>query len=321
MTLPGLLRWVVPTSGLLLTTGIAVRCGTIEPRLPSWAGAATRSQSDVSTDRGGPPALSERPRVIAEGRVVAYPGAEVVVGTEAAGRIVRLDVLEKSVVHKGDILAELNADDLRANLAEAEARAAEAEADARYYDREERREEALIARRAGTPQNLDVNRRGLDAARARRAAARAEADRIRALIDKTRITAPIDGVVTARHADAGETVAVATEIVTIADLDRVRIEAEVDEYDTGRVALGAEVRITAEGFPGASWRGRVEEIPDSVVPRRIRPEDPGRPIDARVLPVKIAFRERTPLKLGQRVEVEILADEAGHTPPGRDFSR
>ena len=46
-----------------------------------------------------PPA--ERPRVIAEGRVVAYPGAEVVVGTEAAGRIIRLDVQEKSVVRQG----------------------------------------------------------------------------------------------------------------------------------------------------------------------------------------------------------------------------
>ncbi len=136
------------------------------------------------------------------------------------------------------------------------------------------------------------------------------------MIAKTLITAPIDGVVTARHADAGETVAVATEIVTIADLDRVRIEAEVDEYDTGRVELGANVLITAEGFPGASWRGRVEEIPDSVVPRRIRPEDPGRPIDARVLPVKIAFGQPTPLKLGQRVEIEILADETRSAPDG-----
>ena len=244
--------------------------------------------------------------MIAEGRVVAYPGAEVVVGTEAAGRIVRLDVLEKSVVRKGDLIAELNADDLRASLAESAARAAEAEADIRFFDREARREETLIARRAGTPQNLDVNRRGLEAARAVVPPRWPTGDRIRALIAKTRITAPIDGVVTARHVHAGETVEVAAQIVTIADLGRVRIEAEVDEYDTGRVALGADVLITSEGFPDAAWRGTVEEIPDSVVPRRIRPEDPGRPIDARVLPVKIAFAESTPLKLGQRVEVEIL---------------
>ena len=147
-------------------------------------------------------------------------------------------------------------------------------------------------------------------AEARRAAAVAEAGRYRALLDKTRIAAPIDGVITARHAHPGETVEVAARLVTIADLKRIRIEAEVNEYDTGNVAPGAEVRITAEGFPGRSWRGRVEEIPDSVVARRIRPEDPGRPIDARVLPVKIVFAEPTPLKLGQRVEVEILPEDS-----------
>ncbi len=67
--------------------------------------------------------------------------------------------------------------------------------------------------------------------------------------------------------------------------------------------------IIAEGFPGASWKGTIEEIPDSVVSRRTRPEDPGRPIDARVLPVKIPFSEPTPLKLGQRIEVEIFAEQ------------
>ena len=96
-------------------------------------------------------------------------------------------------------------------------------------------------------------------------------------------------------------------LATIADLKRIRIEAEVDEFDAGNVTLGADVRISAEGFPNQSWRGYVEEIPNSVVARKIKPEDPGRPIDTRVLLAKIAFKEATPLKLGQRVEVEIVA--------------
>ncbi len=45
-----------------------------------------------------------------------------------------------------------------------------------------------------------------------------------------------------------------------------------------------------------------------------RPEDPGRPIDARVLPVKITFGEPTPLKLGQRVEIELLPGEGRESP-------
>ena len=144
------------------------------------------------------------PCVAAEGRIVAYPGAEVVVGTEVAGLIVRLTVKEKSAVRAGDLIAELNSADLRASRAEAVARVAEAEADIRFYDREVRRDQALLAKHATTPQNLDVNVRGLELARARREAALAGRDRLDALIAKTRITAPIDGVVTARHVQLGE---------------------------------------------------------------------------------------------------------------------
>jgi hypothetical protein len=89
-------------------------------------------------------------------------------------------------------------------------------------------------------------------------------------------------------------------------LKRVRVEAEVDEVDFGGIALGAIVTISAEGFPGRIWRGHVEEIPDVVVGRHLRPEDTARPVDTRVLLVKIGLLEPTPLKLGQRIEVEIV---------------
>jgi hypothetical protein len=41
------------------------------------------------------------------------------------------------------------------------------------------------------------------------------------------------------------------------------------------------------------------------VPRNLRPEDPGKPVDTRVLLVKLAFEKTSPLNLGQRVQVEI----------------
>jgi len=243
--------------------------------------------------------------VRAEGRLVAYPGAEVVIATELAGLIVRLPVQEKSVVRKGDLIAELKSDELQAWRAEAHARIDEAEADIRYFQLEVQRTRGLISRRATSDTELGINQRGRDAAIARRAAAIATERRFDALIAKTHITSPIDGVVTARFAHPGETVDTATRLVTVADLERVRVEAEVDEVDIGGIALGALVTILAEGFPGRTWRGKVEEIPDVVVGRHLRPEDTSRPVDTRVLLVKIALLEATPLKLGQRIEVEI----------------
>jgi len=154
-------------------------------------------------------------------------------------------------------------------------------------------------------QAVDKAERDLDAAGARRATAKATADRLAAVLAKTRILSPIDGVVIARHADPGETLEAGQKILTVADLSKVRVEAELDEFDAGRVSLHEPVRIMAEGWDGQSWKGEVEEIPDTVVGRRLKPQDPGKPEDTRVLLVKIAFQETTPLKLGQRVEVRI----------------
>ncbi len=89
-------------------------------------------------------------------------------------------------------------------------------------------------------------------------------------------------------------------VVTIADLSHLRVESEVDEFDVARIKPGAAVTIAAEGHD-KSWQGTVEEIPHAVVSRRLNPPDPSKPIDTRVLLVKIAFTEKAPLKLGQRV--------------------
>ena len=236
---------------------------------------------------------------------MAYPGAEVVVGTDLAGTIVLLKVQEKEKVRRGQVLAELRSDDYRAALAEARARIVEADADIRLSEAELERARTLWDKAVGSKQAVDKTERDVDAARARRATAVATADRLEAVLAKTRIVAPIDGVVIARHAQPGETLEAGMKIVTIADLSRTRVEAELDEFDSGRVRLGEEVRVMAEGYDGRAWRGKVEEIPDSVVGRRLKPQDPGKPEDTRVLLVKVALLEPTPLKLGQRVEIRI----------------
>ena len=248
-----------------------------------------------------------RKHVVAEGRLVTYPGAEVEIGTDLAGTLDRVLVMEKAAVKKGALLASLRGHDLRAELAEANARVTEVEADIRLEREEFARIEALVARDVDSQQSLDRAQRDLDAALARREVAAAAVERLEATLEKTELTSPLDGVVVSRLVDNGETVKEGQHLFTIADLSRVRVEVELDEFDAGRVRLGDPVTITAEGYDGSSWRGTVEEIPDTVVPRRLKPTDPGRPGDTRVLLVKIALEESTPLKLGQRVETTIGA--------------
>jgi HlyD family secretion protein len=243
--------------------------------------------------------------VAAEGRVVAYPGAEVIVGAERSGRLVRVAVEEGQAVRKGEILAELESDELRASLDEAKARLAEAQAEIRLAELNRARKQQLVEEKIVSTNDFDQATRDLDIARARLETARATIARYEAQVAKTRIAAPLAGTVLLRHVDAGETLEAGDKVVTLADLHRVRIEGEADEADAAALALDAPVMITSEAYPGCSWHGRIEEVPDSVTLRRLKPQDPGRPTDTRVLAVKVAFAEATPLKLGTTVELRI----------------
>ena len=285
--------------GMILTLVVlwqASQAGRIRP-------VAVRGEGSISKVSGTH--RHQPDSVIAEGRVVTYPGAEVIIAVERPGLIINLPVVEKSLVHKGDLIVELNCEELCASRDEALARIAEAEAEKRFYELEVERRHVLVAKGTASEFELQTHQRGLDVAKARLKAAQAARRNYEALINKTRIKAPINGVVIARYANPGETVDASSRIVAIADLNRVRVEAEVDEIDIGAITLGMEVIVSAEGFPGRTWRGQVEEIPDRVEGRRLRPEDTSRPTDTRVLLVKVRLLEATPLKLGQRIEVEI----------------
>jgi RND family efflux transporter MFP subunit len=284
-------RLLIPLAGLALAGAVALQGRAPAPE--ARADAAARS------------AAPARDRIVAEGRLVAYPGAEITLSAEVAGTLVALPIVEKQEVRRGQLIARLRADDFEAELAEARAYLAEVEAEIRLAGTELARSEQLLSRQVDTAARRDRAQRDLEVATARRATALAAIERIAAELAKRRVTAPIDGVVLARPVDPGESLEARAPIATLADLARVRIEAEVDEFDAGRIRLGQAVTVRAEGYDGAGWTGSVEEIPDAVSGRRLKPQDPGRPSDTRVLLVKVKLDGPTPLKLGQRVEVEI----------------
>ena len=281
-------RLLYPVIGILLAATAVVQM------------RAARSETTPSKPAATAPATPFA--VVAEGRVSAHPGGEVTIGSDVAGRIETLAVEEQQSVRKGDLIAIVNADDTRAALAESRARVGELEADIRLFELESARAKELFAGEVGSRQAWDKALRDVDAARARRTSALAEVARLEAVLAKTRIESPIDGVVITRHVDRGESLVEGDRVVTVADLSRLRVEAEVDEYDVARVQLGGAVKIRAEGYE-KTWKGTVQEIPHSVISRRLNPPDPSKPIDTRVLLVKVAFAEPAPLKLGQRVEV------------------
>lgn len=83
-------------------------------------------------------------------------------------------------------------------------------------------------------------------------------------LEKTSITAPVDGVVIARQIDAGQTVAASLNAPTLfiiaQDLREMQVEVAIDESDIGRIALDQPVTFTVDAFPGRSFEGKVRQI-------------------------------------------------------------
>lgn len=90
-------------------------------------------------------------------------------------------------------------------------------------------------------------------------------------LSRVRIEAPIDGIITRRNVEEGETAVVGTMnnagtvLLILADMSIVEAEVEVDETDIPSVRLGQPAKITIDAMPGKTFAGKVTEIGNSPI--------------------------------------------------------
>jgi HlyD family secretion protein len=90
-------------------------------------------------------------------------------------------------------------------------------------------------------------------------------------LSKVRIQSPIDGIVTRRNIEEGETVVVGTMnnagtvLLTIADMSIIEAQVEVDETDIPSVRIGQPAKVTIDAMPGKNFTGKVVEIGNSPI--------------------------------------------------------
>ncbi len=121
---------------------------------------------------------------------------------------------------------------------------------------------ALAAAQAGTAQNAIKQQQ---VAEAREAVKQSEAGlaQSRAQLAKAFIRTPISGTVLQLTQQQGETIAAglsAPTLIIVADLDRLQVDAFVDETDIGRVRLGQPAEVTIDAYPDRKFFGRVVKI-------------------------------------------------------------
>jgi len=69
--------------------------------------------------------------------------------------------------------------------------------------------------------------------------------------------------------------------------------------------------VTSDAYPGTTFKGEIQEISDYVGPRKVKPNNPAKNLDMKVIQVKILLKEKTPFKLGMTVDVRIIPINTG----------
>ncbi len=252
------------------------------------------------------PALQQS--ISAEGKLEARPGAEMDVGSELTARIERYLVNEGDHVDKGQVIAVLSAEELTARLHQAEAVLHRTRSERMQAEKEFNRAGQLHQDKFVSQAAFDNAESAYKVAEAKVAEAEANVRYVRSLLDKTRVTSPISGILIERYLEVGEVVIPEKPIAVIADTGQLRINAEVDETDAGRLQLGDPVEVRAYAYPGKVYKGRVEEIAHYVGKREIKPNNPAVNLGLKIIQVKITLLEATPLKLGMTVDVRITSE-------------
>ena len=93
---------------------------------------------------------------------------------------------------------------------------------------------------------------------------------LRAKRDGAELRAPFDGIVYQTSAKRGQRVRSGDAVVWFADLERLRVRANIDQVDLGRVGIGQEIRISSNAYPGRSWSAHIEELIPNVVKKQSR---------------------------------------------------
>jgi HlyD family secretion protein len=219
---------------------------------------------------------------IASGYVV--PMRHAVITPKVPGRLESVLVKEGDEVKEGQLLATLESADLRATLNDAKAALASARArvfavkasitDAKLQlDRETR----LLSHGNATQASVDTMQSRYDIAVANLHAAEADVESAAArvanaqvAVSYARITAPFDGRIVRKMAEAGEVPtnalyqSTAGGIVELVDFSSLVVEADVSESRIGSVKLGDPTEVSLDAFPSKRFRGKVTELRPTV---------------------------------------------------------
>lgn len=214
---------------------------------------------------------------------IINPLSTVSIGTQASGRIAEIYVDYNSEVKEGQLLALIDQDNAKANVAQreasleiAKAQVAVEENNVKYYKKTLDRISKLNASKYSTEKELEAAERDYDNAIAQLGLNKAQVKQAEASLNSaltelayTEIKSPVNGIVISKAVEVGQTVAASfstPELFSVAeDLTKMQIEASVVEADIAKVKEGQKVRFVVDSYADDYFYGIVTQVRNQAV--------------------------------------------------------
>lgn len=192
------------------------------------------------------------------------PVTEVEVGTQVSGIIDKLYADYNDVVKAGQLIAEMDKVNLKAELASAQAQLASSKSEYEYQQKNYARSKVLFDKKLISDSDYETATYNYEKSKAAYEQNQASMVKVNRNLEYATITSPIDGVVINRAVEEGQTVAAGFETPTLftiaADLTKMQVIADVDEADIGNVENGQRVSFTVDAYPNDVFEGTVWQI-------------------------------------------------------------
>ncbi len=238
----------------------------------SWFFFFRKSESDAKASPAGlikrTAKVERQPikvQVVATGQI--QPVYKVEIKSKASGEVLSLKLNEGDFVKKGTVIALIEKTDALAAYNQAEADLSVAKATLKQVETNTERSRKLFEQKLISQLEMDAALLELEQRKAQLIRAQAIYDQARIRLNDCVVRSPIDGIVLDKPVDEGQvimgglnTVSGGTTIVTIADMSRVYVYANIDEVDVGKIKLGQEAQIVADAFPEEKFIGKVLRI-------------------------------------------------------------
>jgi membrane fusion protein, multidrug efflux system len=188
------------------------------------------------------------------------PLAQATVRSKVSGVVKQTTVQEGMNVSAGQVIARLDDSEARARVAQQQAALNDAAARLALAKKNQANSAALLKQNYIAQNAYDTTSNSVDLAQAAVDSARAQLELARIALNDTTIHAPLSGVVSKRHAQAGEKLSPDSPVFSIVDLRQLTLDAQVPASDIPRVKVGQEVQFKVDGFGDRNFAGKVLRI-------------------------------------------------------------